>query len=143
MKMVIITKEKVLFRFHVSYSRSHSPQLPRVTVTVSRWETYSVQHLEHSVLLAGVQPVDDDHQPCLVLSEAVDGLRHPGHQFHLALQDLAERTDSPEDTRGSARSLQSLTEAIYREESNPKSSLPVTVPLKPQWVRHKSHSDLM
>lgn len=63
-------------------------------------ETYSVQHLQHSILLAGIQPVDDDHQPRLVLSEAINGFGHPGHQLHLALENLCKRqTGSTEDRR--------------------------------------------
>lgn len=46
---------------------------------VGHMHTNRVQHLEHSILLAGVQPVDDDGHTRLVLSEAVDGLGHFGH----------------------------------------------------------------
>lgn len=49
---------------------------------------HRVEHLQDFVLLAGVQAVDDDHQPGLMLREAVDGLRHPRHQLHLVLQHL-------------------------------------------------------
>lgn len=38
-----------------------------------------VEHLQDFVLFARVQTVDDDHQPRLMLREAVDGLRHPRH----------------------------------------------------------------
>lgn len=60
------------------------------TTSFETVKTYSVQHLEDFVLLAGVQPIDDDHQPRLILSEAVNGFRHPGHQFHFALKNLCE-----------------------------------------------------
>lgn len=52
------------------------------------WFSHRVEHLQNSVLFAGVQSVDDDRQPRLMLREAVDGLRHPRHQLHLVLQDL-------------------------------------------------------
>lgn len=52
--------------------------------------TNRVQHLEHSVLLAGVQSVDDDGHTRLVLSEAVDGLGHFGHELNFMLQNLDE-----------------------------------------------------
>lgn len=39
-------------------------------------QTNRVQHLQHSVLLAGVQSVDDDGHTRLVLSKTVDGLGH-------------------------------------------------------------------
>lgn len=49
---------------------------------------HRVEHLQNFVLFAGVQSIDDDRQPCLMLREAVDGLGHPRHQLHLVLQDL-------------------------------------------------------
>lgn len=52
--------------------------------------TNRVQHLEHSVLLAGIQSVDDDSHTRLVLSEAVDGLCHFGHELNFMLQNLYE-----------------------------------------------------
>lgn len=52
--------------------------------------TNRVQHLEHSVLLAGVQSVDDDGHTRLVLSEAIDGLGHFGHELDFMLQNLDE-----------------------------------------------------
>lgn len=54
--------------------------------------SHRVQHLQDFVLLAGVQSVDDDRQPRLMLCEAVDGLRHPRHQLHLVLQHLQDNT---------------------------------------------------
>lgn len=66
-----------------------------VTITSFKLvQTYGVQHLEHSVLLTGIQPVDDNHQPCLILSEAVNGFCHPGHQFHFTLKNLCKRKDT-------------------------------------------------
>lgn len=53
--------------------------------------TNRVQHLEHSVLLAGVQSVDDDGHARLVLSEAVNGLGHFGHELNFMLQNLFEQ----------------------------------------------------
>lgn len=53
---------------------------------------HRVKHLQNFVLFAGVQSVDDDRQPRLMLREAVDGLGHPRHQLHLVLQDLKVNT---------------------------------------------------
>lgn len=54
----------------------------------SHMHTNRVQHLEHSVLLAGIQSVDDDGHTRLVLSEAVDRLGHFGHELNFMLQNL-------------------------------------------------------
>jgi hypothetical protein len=71
-------------------------------------ETYSVQHLQHFILLTGVQAVNDNHQPRLILREAVDGLGHPGHQLHLTLQDLHKAQKTPEDKAHPFRSTREI-----------------------------------
>lgn len=50
--------------------------------------SYRIQHLQNFVLLTGVQTIDNDHQTCLVLGEAVDSLGHLSHELHLTFQHL-------------------------------------------------------
>lgn len=45
----------------------------------TRTNTHRVQHLQHFVLLAGIQSVNDHSHTRLVLREAVDGFGHFGH----------------------------------------------------------------
>lgn len=96
-------------------------------------KTYRVQHLQDFILLTGVQAVNDNHQPCLVLSEAINGFCHPGHQFHLTLQDLHKA--QKRQVRHIPLEAQEIP--IQREERNPKFLLLAVVPFTP-W--HKGFS---
>lgn len=73
-------KRKNTIQIPLEKFTSHSSWLPHVTnVSFKMAKTYSVQHLEYFVLLAGIQSINDHHQPCLILSETVNGFCHPGH----------------------------------------------------------------
>lgn len=131
---------KNCFHENKRYNSNSIWYVHEVTATSFKEKTYSVQHLEHFVLLTGVQPVDDDHQPCLVLREAVDGFCHPSHQFHFTLQNLWERADSTADMRKFSTFLRKPDrKSPIAKKRNPTSSYG---PRKTAVVLHTLQSDV-